>query len=117
MREIPSCNFASALMIGVLIFSGIAIAGDEDSKKIDAPTAPPTHDKVAAEHAVPAHSGKVPKGPKTLGPVLYECTAGQCTCSTPADCGVMGGDHVCADGTFKTDTKTAGGSCMLKKAS
>ena len=111
MRTIITCNLASALLLGVLTFGGIAIAADENSK-----LPPSAHDKAAVGHAIPAKPGKVPSGPKKLGPIKYECKMDQCTCSTPADCGVMGGDHVCTDGTFKGDSKTGGGTCTLKKS-
>jgi hypothetical protein len=37
------------------------------------------------------------------------CSQNVCTCVGPKDCGIMGGDHVCMEGTFNN------GRCTLKK--
>jgi hypothetical protein len=61
------------------------------------------------------HSG-ITKGSGTLltiGPVKYECSMGQCTCVNPKDCGVMGADHVCKEGTFASQGG-GGGACTEK---
>jgi hypothetical protein len=50
---------------------------------------------------------------KTMGTANYECKSGTCTCSTPQDCGVMGGDHVCQDKSF-VGSGSGGGSCLEK---
>lgn len=42
----------------------------------------------------------------------YECSVGTCTCKGSSDCGIMGADHVCKEGTF-SGTIT-GGTCTEK---
>jgi|HubBroStandDraft_5_1064220.scaffolds.fasta_scaffold135568_2 hypothetical protein len=59
-----------------------------------------------------------PIGPVTVhghGPIHtnYECKMNSCTCVGASDCGTMGADHVCMEGTFRGDA--VGGSCTEKK--
>ena len=80
----------SALALGFLL------AGSVPSESVE-----PARTDV---HATVGRTIMVPPGPPKH--VNYTCSMGTCTCTNAKDCGTMGADHVCVEGTFRQGTCT-----------
>ena len=105
MSAVTRFTIVSVLLLGIL--GAVSSVSAESSPGQGSP--PPVAVDKAQLHSI---------GPVTVhghGPIHtnYECKMNSCTCIGSQDCGTMGADHVCAEGTFRGDT--TGGTCTEKK--
>ena len=108
MRYVTRCTIASLLLLGVL--GGISSVSAQSSSAQSGP--PPATVEKPQLHEIGPVTGH---GPVTRPPIHtnYECQMNSCTCVGAKDCGTMGSDHVCMEGTFRGDA--TGGTCTEKK--
>jgi hypothetical protein len=113
MRVIKRRTVASALLLGILTGNGVLSASAQSPNNSSTPSgASPGEVQGAQERVIAPGLGQSP-GTQPPKHEKYECKMNSCTCLGAKDCGVMGADHVCMEGTFHGDA--VGGSCTEKK--
>jgi|SRR5689334_16561345 hypothetical protein len=104
MRATRPCSVISALLLSLIAGNSLPSAFGQTPQErfIPAPVRP---GELPGSNAPPVLPGSTA--------VPYECIQGTCSCSSLKDCGSMGSDHICKEGTFTAGPGNTG-SCKEK---